>query len=103
MAKLDRCELCDYTESEGSLLANVAPYAHGKVRYNHSAGQMLCQMCEGVIIDTLMDFVEEDDWLSPICLAPVASRVTRIRNTTTTGSATDSAEAVGSILETEEK
>ena len=46
MARLDRCEVCDYSKETGSSYGNVPAYHNGEVRLRRS-GAMICDACCG--------------------------------------------------------
>lgn len=43
MARFDRCNICDYSEQNGSSLAGVNPGANGRVR--RFGDDLLCDTC----------------------------------------------------------
>ena len=48
MARLDRCEYCDYSKETGSEYANIKPGENGEVRLRWKgafAGMLLCDAC----------------------------------------------------------
>lgn len=53
MARLDRCSICDYNESLGSLYGNERP--NGK-KVRSVNGDLLCESCLTAIVGVLYDF-----------------------------------------------
>ena len=52
MARFDRCEICDYSEVNGSGIAGLNPGEAGRVR-QHPNG-MLCDICSSTIHTTVL-------------------------------------------------
>ncbi len=59
MPKQDHCEICDYTENEGSAFGGAMPYANGKVRRYFS--ELLCDACIAVIEENRRDLEEQNE------------------------------------------
>jgi hypothetical protein len=60
MAKYDRCEICDYTEADGSPLLGVNPREQGKVRQT-GVGEYLCDYCVSTVGQCLNELEKGED------------------------------------------
>lgn len=63
MALHDRCEICAYTEHEGSP-SGIPSGINGKVKIrtlNSGSQELLCDTCFTSIIDTLLELEKDDE------------------------------------------
>jgi hypothetical protein len=58
MAKHDHCNICDYSEANGSTAGNTRPGSNGKVRRHGE--DMLCDACISAVSDNLQELSRED-------------------------------------------
>lgn len=58
MARIDRCVICDYTESDGSGYAGVSPGRYGRVR--RYGDEHLCDTCLDSVNQNVFDLSRKD-------------------------------------------
>lgn len=51
MSKFDRCEICDYTENNGSALTGAVPGENGNVLFSPNLEQLLCRTCRTIVAE----------------------------------------------------
>ena len=59
MARFDRCEICDYSEQNGSGYHGTNPHSQGRVR--QYGDQMLCRECHEIILETVYEGILEEE------------------------------------------
>ena len=59
MARFDRCEICDYSEQNGSGYHGTNPRSQGRVRLY--GDQMLCRECHEIILETVYEGILEEE------------------------------------------
>lgn len=62
-----RCVICDFTTWGGSEFASKAPNPHNKVLLRHN-GEVLCDECYYEIVETIVDYEEDDTTEDPSTL-----------------------------------
>lgn len=62
MKSLDRCEICDYTEKEGSFLSCIEAGDNGKVQpYPQIDNGMYCEKCSKEIFSVFLNLHEPQE------------------------------------------
>jgi hypothetical protein len=59
VAVLNRCRVCDYTQTAGSSFGDSSPGTNGQVR--RYRGELLCDLCKAEIQATIADYPPEPE------------------------------------------